>query len=77
MSEPKISFEDSMKKLERIVDELDKGEFSLEDSLQKFEEGLKLGKSCREILDKAELRVRTLVESDNGTLGEEESADGL
>ena len=77
MSDPKISFEDSMKKLETIVDELDKGEFSLEDSLQKFEEGLKLGKSCREILDKAELRVRTLVEGDDGTLGEEESSDGL
>ena len=56
MNEAKIDFEASMKKLEKIVDELEKGEYSLEESLQKFEEGLKLGKSCREMLEKAEIK---------------------
>jgi exodeoxyribonuclease VII small subunit len=75
MSDAKGSFEDSMKKLEKIVDELDKGEYSLEESLHKFEEGLRLGKSCKEILEKAELRVRKLVESDDGGLTEEDAPD--
>jgi exodeoxyribonuclease VII small subunit len=57
-------FEQSMAKLESIVSDLEEGEFSLEESLKKFEEGLKLGKRCREILDKAEMRVKKLVETD-------------
>ncbi|MDH3217487.1 MAG: exodeoxyribonuclease VII small subunit [Candidatus Krumholzibacteria bacterium] len=73
MSEKKDNFEQSMKRLEKIVEELDKGDFSLEDSLQKFEEGLKLGKTCREMLDKAESRVRKLVENEEGSLCEEET----
>jgi exodeoxyribonuclease VII small subunit len=58
-------FEQSMAKLEAIVTDLEEGEFSLEESLKKFEEGLRLGKSCREILDKAEMRVKKLVEVDD------------
>lgn len=57
-------FEQSMAKLEAIVSDLEEGEFSLEESLKKFEEGLKLGKRCRDILDKAEMRVRKLAEAD-------------
>ena len=75
MSDAKPNFEDSMKRLEKIVNELDKGDFSLEESLQKFEEGLKLGKTCKEILEKAELRVRKLVESDEGSLKEVDAPD--
>lgn len=75
MSESKSSFEESMKRLEKIVEELDKGDFSLEESLTKFEEGLKLGKSCREMLDKAETRVRKLVEDEDGRLEEEDAPD--
>ena len=77
MSKAKNSFEESMKKLEKIVDELDTGDHSLEESLQKFEEGLKLGKTCKEILEKAELRVRKLVENDEGGLDEEDVSDDI
>ena len=64
MSEKKVKLETSMAKLETIVSELEDGEHSLEVSLKKFEEGLKLGKECREILDRAEMRIRTLIDVD-------------
>lgn len=58
-----VSFEDAMSRLERIVADLEGGRFTLEESLQKFEEGIALGNQCRRILEKADLRVRTLVEA--------------
>ena len=73
MSNKSANFEESMKRLEAIVTELEKGDFSLEESLQRFEEGLKLGKSCKEILEKAETKVKTLVEDSDGTLREEDA----
>ena len=74
MSEKSRNFEESMKRLEAIVTELEKGDFSLEESLQRFEEGLKLGKSCKEILERAEAKVKTLVEDSEGTLREEDAS---
>jgi exodeoxyribonuclease VII small subunit len=68
-------FEQSMEKLEKIVEELGKGDFTLEESLQKFEEGLKLGKTCRAMLDKADARVKKLVEAENGEVAEEDAGD--
>ncbi|MDH4037368.1 MAG: exodeoxyribonuclease VII small subunit [Candidatus Krumholzibacteria bacterium] len=70
-----LTFEDAMKRLERIVSELEAGSVSLADSLQKFEEGIALGRRCRELLASADLRVRTLVEGAEGTLVEGESFD--
>lgn len=67
-------FEDAMKKLEEIVGELEKGDFTLEESLAKFEEGLKLGRRCREIVDGAEARIKKLVEEE-GTLREKDVSD--
>ena len=72
MSEKSRNFEESMKRLEAIVTELEKGDFSLEESLQRFEEGLKLGKSCKKILEKAEAKIKTLVEDSEGTVREED-----
>jgi len=70
-------FEKSMEKLEAIVDELEKGNFTLEESIAKFEEGLKLGKSCRELLDKAEKKIKILTEGEDGTLKEKDAGDEL
>ncbi len=61
-----------MERLESIVSDLEEGEFSLEEALNKFEEGLKLGKQCRKVLDQAELRVKILVENADGELEEQE-----
>jgi len=76
MTEKKQNLEESMARLEEIVEELERGEHTLEESLEKFEEGVKLGKRCREILDRAETRIRKLVGVDeSGNRVEEEFTD--
>ena len=61
--EEPVSFEDAMARLERIVADLEGGRYTLEESLQRFEEGIALGNRCRTMLERADLRVRTLVEA--------------
>ena len=58
------SFEDKMNQLEEIVKELEKGEMNLDDSLVKFEKGMKLSKECSTILNNAEKKVTILLEKD-------------
>jgi exodeoxyribonuclease VII small subunit len=67
-----VDLEAAIERLEAIVSDLEKGESSLEEALQKFEEGLRLGKQCRQLLDRAELRVKQLVENAGGELEEKE-----
>jgi exodeoxyribonuclease VII small subunit len=55
------SFEDSLKRLEEIVDILEKGDIPLEESLKLFEEGLKLSKKCNEKLNKVEEKVKVIL----------------
>jgi exodeoxyribonuclease VII small subunit len=66
-----------MKRLEEIVRELESKDLSLEESIAKFEEGVKLGKICRELLEKAETRIKLLVEDEKGTLEEREARDEI
>ncbi len=61
--EEPLSFEDAMTRLERIVADLEGGRTTLEESLHKFEEGIALGNRCRRMLERADLRVRTLIEA--------------
>ena len=70
MKDNKITFEDSMKNLEAIVTELEKGDLSLDDSVEKFEEAIKLSKECNKILEDAEKKISILLEQD-GELTEE------
>lgn len=70
MTEPLTTFEAAMSRLEQIVSELETGKHSLEEALRMFEEGIALGKQCREFLDRADVRVRTLVEATDGSLVE-------
>lgn len=62
------SFEDSLKKLETIVDQLEKGDLSLEDSLKLFEEGVGLSSACKKELDTAEGKVQILMKQRDGSL---------
>ena len=55
-------FEKSLKQLESIVQQMENGELALEESLIKFEEGIKLAKSCQNALSSAELKVNQLIE---------------
>jgi len=54
------SLESHLTGLEKIVSELENGELSLEESLKKFEEGVKLTKSCQQIIDDAEKRIKII-----------------
>ncbi|MDP8206434.1 MAG: exodeoxyribonuclease VII small subunit [Candidatus Electryonea clarkiae] len=64
MNDEKSSgFEKDLANLETIVDRLEDGGLNLEESLKLFEEGQGLLKRCRDKLDKAQVRVRGLLES--------------
>lgn len=56
-----IDFEQSMAELETLVNALENGELSLEDSLTAFEKGIKLTKACQQQLDQAKQKVSLLV----------------
>ena len=77
MASKKTRFEESMKRLEEIVRELEGKDLSLEESIAKFEEGVRLGKVCRELLEKAEVRIKVLVEDDEGKLEERDARDDI
>ncbi len=62
------SFEDSLKKLESIVDKLEKGDLALEESIKLFEEGVGLSAACKKELDEAEGKVQILVKQRDGSL---------
>jgi exodeoxyribonuclease VII small subunit len=62
-----VKFEDCLERLEKIVQELEKGEVPLEKSLTLFEEGMQLSASCRKQLEEAEGKVEILLKQ-NGKL---------
>lgn len=59
-----INFEETMQKLEQITAELEKGELSLDESVKKFEKGIKLSKECNKILEDSEKRINILINED-------------
>jgi len=60
----KQSFEDDLKKLQKIVEELGSGKLTLMDSLKKYEEGVKLAQSCSASLNDAQRKVEVLMKKD-------------
>ena len=60
------SFEENMEKLEQIVTELEKGDLNLDDSVKKFEEGIKVSKECNKMLEEAEKKITILINDENG-----------
>jgi exodeoxyribonuclease VII small subunit len=78
---PAPRFEDSLRRLEQLVEELESGDLALEDSIARFEEGQTLLRMCTELLDKAELQVREVLRRADGTLTaralELEETDGV
>ena len=66
------SFEQGLAKLEGIVEQLESGDLSLEESLQLFEKGMKLSHACREQLEAAETKVEILTKK-----GKERKAEPL
>ncbi len=68
MSKRKLTFEDALKQLETLAEQIERGEIGLEESLEKYEEGMALARQCREILQSAERKIQTLQEKADGTL---------
>ncbi len=66
----KDNFENKLEQLEKIVADLEKGDMNLDDSLVKFEEGMKISKECNKILQDAEKKITILLEK-NGEINEE------
>jgi exodeoxyribonuclease VII small subunit len=62
-NDPVSRFEDAMKELEGIVQQLERGELRLEESLQLFQRGIELSRQCRGALDSAELKLHQLLEA--------------
>ena len=60
-----ISFEDSLKKIEEIVEELEKGELSLDEALKLYEEGMEFSDKCMEKLNESKQRVEKITKEGN------------
>ena len=69
------TFEQSMAELEGIVTKLEAGDITLDDSLELFEKGIKLAKTCQKKLDDAEKKVKILTASPDGEMIAEDLGD--
>lgn len=56
-----MKFEEAMKQLEETVKKLESGEASLEESMQLFEQGIKLSRTCQNLLSEAQLKVTQII----------------
>ena len=56
-----LNFEEAMKQLEEVANVLENGNLSLDESVNKFEEGMKLSKKCNDFLDQAEKKITMLI----------------
>ncbi len=69
MSDSKdIKFEKAMKRLEQIVEDLEKGDLDIDKSLQVFEEGIKMSRICSQKLNEAEKKIEKLTQNGKGDL---------
>jgi exodeoxyribonuclease VII small subunit len=60
----KTAFEEDLKKLQKIVEELSSGKITLGESLKKYEEGVKIAQSCSQTLTEAQRKVELLMKKD-------------
>ena len=70
----KLTFEDAVAQLEDLIGQIESGEIGLEDALKRYEDGTKLIRHCRGILDRAETRIAELGESDRPADGNDPAA---
>ena len=65
--EKKVKFEDKMKELEMLINELETGEIDLDESIEKYTKAMKLIKECDTELKTVEKQISKLVTEENGT----------
>jgi exodeoxyribonuclease VII small subunit len=69
-----VTFEESLKKLETIVAQLERGDLQLEESMKLFEEGMRLSAECKKQLDEADGKVEILTKQRDGSMKRESFA---
>jgi exodeoxyribonuclease VII small subunit len=62
------SFEEQLTALEKVVERLERGELSLDESVRLFEEGMKLSEACKVQLESAEGKIQVLVDGAKGAM---------
>jgi exodeoxyribonuclease VII small subunit len=72
MAREKKNFEKSLNELEEIVEKLERGDMSLEQSIEMFQKGVTLSKDLSKMLDEIEKKITILVENENGEIKEED-----
>jgi len=65
---PKVKFEDALKKLEKIVEELEAGDLSLDEALKKYQDGIELSRLCAQRLEGAKKKIEVLSRNKKGEL---------
>ncbi len=63
---PEIKFEEAIKKLEKIVDDLEKGDLSLDDALKKYQDGMEMARLCNQRLENAKKKIDVLAKNKKG-----------
>lgn len=72
MAKEKKNFEKSLNELEEIVEKLERGEMSLDESIEIFQKGVTLSKDLSKMLDEIEKKITILVENENGEVIEKD-----
>ena len=65
--QPELNFEEALGELERLVNLMEEGDLSLEESMKAFEKGIKLTRECQTALQKAEQKVQILLDENGKT----------
>ena len=77
MNQENQTFEASMARLEQIVRAMERGDVALEESLKLFQEGTELVRNCQKLLDDAQLQIKKIMASEDGSPVEEDFQDEL
>ena len=75
MNQQNKTFEESMARLEQIVRAMERGDVALEESLKLFQEGTDLVRNCQKLLDNAQLQVKKIMTTPDGSPVEEDFQD--
>jgi exodeoxyribonuclease VII small subunit len=71
----KLSFEEAIKELTKIVGQIEQGQIALQDSLQQYEKGMGLIKHCRTILQEAEKRIEKISKTESEQIEDEKAEE--
>lgn len=63
---PEIKFEEALKKLEKIVEDLEKGDIPLDEALKKYQEGIEISRACAQRLESAKKKIDILSKNKKG-----------